>query len=269
MTRPGRDRTWWDGVTHASAIVRTRSVARRPDLWWLPLGAACLAAWVVLAAGAAGSATIALCTAWPESPGLRSPARLAAGWALMVVAMMTPLLVAPLRHLRDRGFARRRTRAMLLFVAGYLTVWLAAGVALRTLALMPRWGVAAPAVWYGLALVAAVSWQVSPARQTCLNRCHRRPYLAAFGMAAERDAFVFGLTHGLACAGACWALMLLTLLAGPAQLPAMLAVALLVAAERLERPAPPAWGWRGPAKAARIVLAQARIRLAPRFRRAA
>ena len=60
----------------------------------------------------------------------------------MVVAMMSPLLVAPLRHVCQRSFAKRRVRASLLFIAGYLVVWLAAGAALQPLALVLRSGLA-------------------------------------------------------------------------------------------------------------------------------
>jgi hypothetical protein len=42
----------------------------------------------------------------------------------------------------------------------------------------------------------------------------------------------------------------------------MAAVALFLFAERLEDPAPLAWGWHAPGKALRIVVAQARVRLA-------
>jgi len=41
----------------------------------------------------------------------------------------------------------------------------------------------------------------------------------------------------------------------------MAAVAVLIFSERLEQPMPPCWRWRGFSKAARIVVAQARIRL--------
>ena len=49
------------------------------------------------------------------------PASLALGWALMLAAMMAPVLIAPVRHVRDRSFARRRTRSIGLFVAGYVS----------------------------------------------------------------------------------------------------------------------------------------------------
>jgi hypothetical protein len=72
----------------------------------------------------------------------------------------------------------------------------------------------------------------------CVNRRHRRPHLAAFGAAADRDAFDFGMTHGASCAGACWALMLQTLLVGNGHVLWMIAITLFVFAEQLENPAP-------------------------------
>jgi predicted metal-binding membrane protein len=248
--------------------------ARRPDAWLVMLGAISLIAWSLLAFDGNGFILPAFCSAGtlrgvPLSVSFdlallfNSPARLAAGWALMVAAMMAPLIVAPLQHVRDRSFARRRARAMLLFVAGYLTVWMIAGVALQAVALAARWAAPAPLDYLGVAAAAALLWQISPAKQWCLNRCHRQPQLAAFGAAADRDAFHFGLTNGASCAGACWMLMLLMLFAGQGHILAMIALSLFVFAERLESPAPLRWRWRGPGKALRIVAAQARIRLAP------
>jgi predicted metal-binding membrane protein len=173
---------------------------------------------------------------------------------------MLPLVVAPLRHVRERSFARRRTRAMLLFVLGYFAVWMAAGVVLQVAALVAPWTVPLPLMWLALALAVAMLWQVSPAKQWCLNRCHRRPQLAAFEPAADRDALHFGLTNGASCLGSCWALMSVMLLAGDGQFPAMIAITLLLFSERLESPAPLAWQWRGGAKAMRIVAARLRIR---------
>jgi predicted metal-binding membrane protein len=235
--------------------------------WLVVLGSISLAAWSVLAFGGSTSVVPALCSssagsAIPLSVSFdlalifNSPARLANGWALMLAAMMLPVVAAPLRHVHERSFVRRRARAILLFVLGYFAVWMAAGLVLQLVALTAVSVVPMPLA-LGLAFALAAAWQVTPAKQWCLNRCHRRPQLAAFGVAADRDAFNFGLTNGASCAGACWALMLPMLLAGEGQFLAMIAVTLLVFAERLERPAPLAWRWRGTGKAWRIVLAQA------------
>src|SRR3954469_6845468 len=104
---------------------------RPRDGWLLALGAASAIAWAALLAGASSTVLPDFCAALvPLSASLdltlalNSPARLAAAWALMIVAMMTPLLVAPLRHVRDRSFARRRTRALSLFALGYFAIWM-------------------------------------------------------------------------------------------------------------------------------------------------
>ena len=252
-----------------------RRTPRQPEAWLVILGSISLAAWSVLALDGHEVTLPAFCSAgtpWAVPPSVSfdlalvfgSPTRIASGWALMLAAMMFPLLMAPLRHLRDRSFARRRSWAMLLFVCGYAAAWMGAGVGLQAMALAARSGVLPPRVCLGLAAATAVGWQVSPAKQWCLNRCHRRPHLAAFGAAADRDAFEFGLTHGAACVGACWALMLLTLFVGNGHVPWMIAITLFIFAERLESPAPLVWRWRGPGKALRIATAQARMRLAPR-----
>jgi predicted metal-binding membrane protein len=132
---------------------------------------------------------------------------------------------------------------------------MAVGVILQTAALLARWAVPLPLACFGLAIAVALLWQISPAKQWCLNRCHQRPQLEAFGFAADFDAFSFGVRNGAACAGACWALMLPMLLIGQGQLPAMVAVTLFGFVESLEDPAPLAWRWRGTAKALRIVAA--------------
>jgi predicted metal-binding membrane protein len=252
-----------------------RDAAPRLDPWLVVLASTCLAAWSMLALDggelvlpafcAGGKLSVApLSVSFDLALAFNTPLQLASGWALMLAAMMSPLTIAPLRHVRDRSFASRRGRAMLLFVAGYMAVWMTAGTGLQAVALAVRWAVPAPPVCLGLALAVAMVWQVSPAKQWCLNRCHRRPELRALGAAADHDAFTFGLTNGVSCAGACWALMLLPLVVGRGHLLAMIAISLFVFAERLENAAPLTWRWRGVGKALRIATAQARMRLARR-----
>jgi predicted metal-binding membrane protein len=195
-----------------------------------------------------------------------SAAPLASGWLLMLAAMTPPLVVGPLRHIWERSFARRRARAMFLFVIGYGAVWMIAGMGLQVMALAAQLAASDTLVCLALSASAAMLWQVSPAKQRCLNRCHRRLHLAAFGAPADRATFGFGLTHGTSCVGACWALMMLPLFVGQGHVLTMLAVMLFAFAERLESAAPLAWRWRGPNKALRIIAAQAHMHLALRTR---
>jgi len=243
--------------------------ARRFDTW---LVVASLVAWALLARDWSDATLPGFCSALqrplsdPFNPTLvfNSPAQLASGWLLMLAAMTPPLIAAPLRHVRERSFARRRARATLLFVIGYGAVWMIAGMGLQVMALAAQTAVSDPILSLSLSAAAAILWQVSPAKQWCLNRCHRRPELAASGAPADRAVLHFGLSHGTSCVGACWALMLLPLFVGQGHVLTMLAVTLFAFAERLESGAPLAWRWRGPGKALRIIAAQARMHLVPR-----
>jgi len=245
--------------------------AHWPDIWLVVLGSIILLAWWSLAHDS--TMVSAFCSpgtlrALPQSVRLNlalllvSPAQFASGSALMVAAMMLPLTITPLRYVRDRSFARRRARATILFAAGYVVVWMIASVGLQLIAFAAQWAAFAPLPCFALAVATAIIWQVSPAKQWCLNRCHRRPHLAAFGTAADRDALGFGLTNGASCVGSCWALMLATLLVGQGHVLTMIGVTLFVFAEQLEGPVPLKWRWRGPSRALRIIAAQARMRLA-------
>lgn len=240
--------------------------AGRQGLWLLVTGTTILVAWALLMFGSSVFSLPAFCSArgWSAPPLsaslelallVNSPGKLATGWTLMVLAMMLPLAIGPLWHVRERSFARRRGRSTALFVAGFVAVWMLAGVILQTVALLARLMVPEPLACLGLAVAVALLWQVSPVKQRFLNRCHQRPPLAAFSFAADLDAFAFGVRNGAACAGVCWASMLAMLLTGQGRLPAMVVVTLFSLAEAIEDPAPLAWRWRGGAKALRILAA--------------
>lgn len=184
---------------------------------------------------------------------MNSPGRLVAGWALMLAAMMSPLLAAPLLHVHSSSLPRRRVELMVLFVIAYGTVWMAAGAVLTPLALLLRLSAPSPWIATTLALLSALAWHVSPARQRCLNRRHSRPPLPAFGTPAALSVARFGVAQGVWCVGACWHLMLLPLTLQHAHLPAMAAVALWQIAEHIEPPGPPVWAWRWPRTAATML----------------
>ena len=167
-------------------------------------------------------------------------------WLVMLLAMMPPLLAQPLAQLQDIEPDGRRVRATAMFAVGYGAIWLAAGAALAAMAMTLGAGAGAMA-WpaFAIALLIALAWQATLFKQFCLNRCHRRPRLSAACLHA--DALRYGVTHGLWCVGACWALMLLPLLAGSAHLAVMAAVTVALLVERA-RPARPArWGLALPA----------------------
>lgn len=186
---------------------------------------------------------------------------LTAGWALMLVAMMSPTLMAPIHHIRERSFKRRRARSVTLFLIGYAVIWMAAGGVLLVAMLMLS--LLAPQLYLPAVIVGSIAfvWQCSPIKQRCLNRGHNHSELAAFGRAADLDALRFGITHGVWCVGSCWALMLFPLLLQQGHFAAMAVVTFVMTSERLEPPRPLSWRLRFPGKLMRIMVAQARIRL--------
>lgn len=244
--------------------IRERS---RVDVAILLLSAA---TWIVLLADPGGTMTVSHCPVTDSGASLDSLqmllamnpiSSLAAGWAVMLVAMMAPTLITAIHHVRERSFKRRRARSVMFFVLGYAAIWMAAGgaliVAVLTLNLLaPRSYL--PALGVG---VIAFIWQCSPVKQRCLNRGHNHSELAAFGIAADLSALRFGITHGIWCVGSCWALMLFPMLLPQGHFAAMAAVTFVMTSERLERPRSPSWRLHFPTKLIRIVVAQTRIRM--------
>lgn len=168
-----------------------------------------------------------------------APARLMAEWTLMAAAMMLPLAAPMVRHVAERSFAVRRTRAALLFLFAYLAIWLAAGppalaMLLLAKAALAAAGLAASAPLLGCA--AAALWQLSPAKAAALNRCHGTIPLRAFGAGADLDTIRFGLLHGRRCAASCLPLMLPVMLAGHGPGTMALLLFLLLAERAQHRP---------------------------------
>jgi predicted metal-binding membrane protein len=179
-------------------------------------------------------------------------------WALMIAAMMAPALIDPIAYVQRQSLTSRRLRSTLAFLAGYGAVWMVLGGALLALLITievssDQWQLTTIAV-----LVAGVVWQCSPMKQRCLNRCHARYALPAFGVAADLGACRFGAWHGIWCVGSCWALMLLPMLVPAGRGALMLLGALVVSSERLDQAAVPQWQWRGFGRVGRLVAARTR-----------
>ena len=230
-------------------------------------------AWVALLINPGGALGLCHCAvtlsgaspaSWRMLLRMNPPAGLAAGWGMMLVAMMLPTLIAPIQHIRERSFRRRWLRSAALFLVGYGLVWMVAGGFLIAGQLVLNWW--SPQSWIPAVTVGGIAlvWQCSPIKQRCLNRGNNHYERAAFGRAADKDACKFGIEHGYWCVGSCWALMLFPMLLPQGHTLTMLAMTGLMISERLEQPRPLDWRWRGPEKLLRIIIAQARLRLPAR-----
>lgn len=166
-------------------------------------------------------------------------------WVPMMAAMMLPA-ITPVATLWAGSIAREpraggRVARLLLFAAGYLVVWGAAG-ALAFLLMRPVEHGLASGIYSARSAAAMIFalaglYQLSPLREACLARC-RSPIAVlgrvTAGPAALRDLRA-GALHGAWCLGCCWALMAVLALVGLMNVAAMVAMAVFIFVEKTTR----------------------------------
>ena len=158
-------------------------------------------------------------------------------WLAMMLAMAPPLLLREIGRLWRTSLHRSRHLVVAAFLSGYVAIWLLAGVVFGMLA---GWlAVSVDRIIFAVAC--AVVWHGSPARQRCLNACHRVPTLRVFGVPAQWDAVCYGVATACYCVAACGLAMPLVLLAGNAHLAAMAVVAVIATPERYSPARRPCW----------------------------
>jgi predicted metal-binding membrane protein len=160
-------------------------------------------------------------------------------WAVMMAAMMLPSF-APTATVYA-ALVRREPSRVLLFAAGYLLVWSAAGVLAYGLFELGKSLFASALAWQdggrwlaaGVLLLAAL-YQLTPFKRAFLTRC-RSPlrFLRATWREDRLGAFVMGLRNGGWCLGCSWALMAALFALGVMSLTWMALIAGLVALEKV------------------------------------
>ena len=172
------------------------------------------------------------------STGELSYGALLASWAVMVVAMMLPLVREQARWLALRSLRRDSRRVVATFTAAYLALWVAFGAVAIALFEPVRgslWAVAS-------ALAVAALWQHAPARRRLLRRCGVQRAPAVHGTRAVADRVRAGLLAGRRCVGTCGPLMAPMAIAHHPAL--MVGAALVVAGERRQAADPETRGGR-------------------------
>jgi predicted metal-binding membrane protein len=175
--------------------------------------------------------------------GMRAPAFLMI-WVIMMLAMMFPT-AAPViltfhkvqADKRDNGHAFVSTW---VFVAAYILVWTLVGVvayvgalAIEAIAARAALSSATTARIGGAVLVAAGIYQLTPLKDLCLSKC-RTPitFIIASWRAGIAGALRMGLLHGAYCFGCCWLLFVILFPLGIMNVGAMVAVTLIIFAEK-------------------------------------
>ncbi len=135
-------------------------------------------------------------------------------WVVMMAAMMLPAL-APTTALYARMTRRHGWRRPLLFSAGYLLVWGAAGLGAYALFRSGKHLFGGALAWHtagrwcaGAILLLAAIYELTPLKNRCLAKC-RSPlgFLLGSWRDGNRGALEMGAKHGAWCLGCCWALM--------------------------------------------------------------
>jgi predicted metal-binding membrane protein len=160
-------------------------------------------------------------------------------WITMMAAMMLPS-VAPTIALYSRMTRNRSPMSPLLFAAGYLVTWAAAGVV--------AFGIAGTAsllggdalAWdrngrwlAGATLLVAAGWELTPLKDVCLGKCHSPlGFLLSCWRDGRRGALRMGMRNGAWCVGCCWALMASLFALGIMSLTWMALIAGIIAAEK-------------------------------------
>jgi predicted metal-binding membrane protein len=177
---------------------------------------------LLLVAAAAWAALLAMGNEMPMGFGLWIGA-----WTVMMAAMMLPS-TSPLVLL----YARQSTAASsALLTVGYVAVW--AGVGLAAYGIDMRLPDPSNRI-VGAVLIGAGLYQLTPLKATCLKGC-RNPadFLVTHWRRGRVGALRLGVEHGAFCVGCCWALMGVLIVAGSMSLAWVVAIALVVAGEKL------------------------------------
>jgi predicted metal-binding membrane protein len=162
----------------------------------------------------------------------------------MMVAMMLPSTLPILLLFRRVALFRHERHAgglCTVLAAGYFLIWVAFGLAaygigigVTQLAMHSLQISRAVPFTAGVALIAAGVFQLTPLKQACLRHC-RDPLLLLANHSGRgwSAALQLGLCHGAFCVACCWALMLIQLVLGVMNLTVMVAVAVVIALEKL------------------------------------
>jgi predicted metal-binding membrane protein len=165
-------------------------------------------------------------------------------WTVMMAAMMLPA-AAPMILIFDSTQTRAGRGAVptWIFIAGYLLVWLGAGVVVYAAVqtgsdLTAQLTSIDRALWAPLALAATLVtaglYQFTRLKRICLTRCRSTfAFVTLYWREGRLGALHMGLRHGAYCLGCCWALFAVLVGAGVMSIAWMLLLTVLVFMEKV------------------------------------
>jgi predicted metal-binding membrane protein len=199
-------------------------------------------AFLVAVAGVCWAVTVERMQGMDMGPGtdLGGLGWFASVWAVMMAGMMLPSLspMAVAYSRRARGARPGWMGGTVLFAAGYLLVWLVAGLLAYALVEGVRalnleflgWDEGGRYVAGGV-IVAAALYELTPVKRRCLRHCRDSSLVRQRAGAA--GALWMGIEQGGFCVGCSWALMVALFALGVMSIAWMVVIAALIAIEKL------------------------------------
>ena len=165
-------------------------------------------------------------------------------WLAMMVAMMLPSAFPMLMNYRrslDAGSCERPGLSTLFAACGYFAVWTGIGIVVSAIgdswaAATMRWASLSRVVpaLTGASLMLTGAFQFSPWKAAGLGHCRNAVvHCAAEAPGGWRPSWLYGIREGISCAVCCSGLMLALLVLGSMNLYVMLAIAAIIALEKL------------------------------------
>jgi predicted metal-binding membrane protein len=158
-------------------------------------------------------------------------------WAVMMVAMMVPATLPLI--LLYRHFARKRLSpsqaqvGMAVMLAGYVAVWITAGLPVYAYSSLSSAAGSLAAVLPALLLMVGGAYQFTPLKRICHARCSSPLFfLMQNWRPGATGALRLGVIHGVDCLGCCAGLMVSLVALGTMNLAWMLTAAVIIFAEK-------------------------------------
>lgn len=162
-------------------------------------------------------------------------------WIVMTTAMMLPSSIPMINlFLSTIDKLPNWKRTFRFFLAGYFAVWISFGLAAFVFDLGLKWAASEWAwlannwqVVISFALATGAVWQLTPLKDACLKACrHPVVFLLGHYRRGGSGGWNLGVRHGIFCVGCCWALMLVMVVSGSANLGLMGVLGLIMLAEK-------------------------------------
>jgi predicted metal-binding membrane protein len=226
-----------DGSSAFTPSVSERWRRRENLLPGLALIALAASGWAYVAYHAVAMGSMGSAMGGMAMGGLGGGVVFLSGWTAMMVAMMVlatlPLVLLYRTIARNRLNLAQARVGMVALLAGYIAVWVSAGLPVYAYALFSEEAGSLATVLPALLLVVGGAYQFTPLKRSCHVRCSSPLFfLMQKWRPGATGALRLGVLHGVDCLGCCAGLMVGLVALGMMNLVWMLTAAAIIFVEK-------------------------------------